>query len=332
MLAYILKRIVAAIGLLFAVSIVSFLILQVPEGDYASYAKAMAISQGGMNEADAEAYAAQVRERYGLDQPLLVQYTRWIGNIVLHGDMGPSFAYNKQVSELVGERLPRTLAIALICHVLATLIGVALGVIAASNQHRLGDTVASTLAFIGMTIPRFFMELVILYYLAFVVGWPYIGSLYSPEFVFEDMGFAKAWDFLKHVWPVILIATIGGLAYNTRVMRGNLLDILRQPYIEAARAKGLTERKVIVKHAVPNALHPLVMHQGVILPYMLTGELEVAIILSIPTLGPLMYSALTQQDVNVVASILLVLSAVLLIGNLLADLALAFLDPRIRYS
>ncbi|MCJ7874562.1 ABC transporter permease [Marinovum sp. 2_MG-2023] len=332
MATYIIKRIFAAICLLFAVSIVSFMILQVPEGDYASYAKAMAISQGGMNESDAEAYAAQVRARYGLDQPVLVQYVRWIGNIVFAGDLGPSFAYNKPVAELIGERLPRTLAIAIVCHLLATLIGVALGILAAAQHHRLGDTIASTLAFVGMTVPRFFMALVILYYLAFVVGWPYIGSLYSPEYVFADMSWAKIWDFLKHVWPVILIATVGGLAYNTRVMRGNLLDVLRQPYIEAARAKGLKERTVIVKHAVPNALHPLIMHQGVILPYMLTGELEVAIILSIPTLGPLMYSALTQQDVNIVSSTLLILSAVLLIGNLLADLALAVLDPRIRYS
>lgn len=331
MATYILKRVFAAISLLFAVSIVSFLILQIPEGDYASYAKAMAISQGGMSEADAEAYAGQIRERYGLDQPVLVQYVRWVTNI-FQGDLGPSFAYNKPVSELIAERLPRTLIIAGICHFLATMIGVGLGIIAASQQHRLGDTVASTLAFIGMTVPRFFMALVILYYLAFIVGWPYIGSIYSPQFVFAEMSLAKAWDFLLHVWPVILIATIGGLAYNTRVMRGNLLDILRQPYIEAARAKGLRERTVILKHAVPNALHPLVMHQGVILPYMLTGELEVAIILSIPTLGPLMYSALTQQDVNVVSSTLLILSAVLLLGNLLADLALAMLDPRIRYS
>lgn len=332
MATYIAKRIMAALMLLFAVSIVSFLILQIPDGDYASYAKAMAISQGGMSEAEAEAYAGQVRERYGLDQPVLIQYARWIGNIVFAGDLGPSFAYNKPVAELIGERLPRTLAIAIICHLLATLIGVALGILAAAQHHRLGDTIASTLAFIGMTVPRFFMALVILYYLAFVVGWPHIGSLYSPEFVFAEMSWAKAWNFLKHVWPVILIATVGGLAYNTRVMRGNLLDVLRQPYIEAARAKGLKERTVIVKHAVPNALHPLIMHQGVIMPYMLTGELEVAIILSIPTLGPLMYSALTQQDVNIVSSTLLILSAVLLLGNLLADLALAALDPRIRYS
>ncbi|HEY8596679.1 MAG TPA: ABC transporter permease [Devosiaceae bacterium] len=332
MIGYLVKRALSALGLLFTISIVSFMMLQIPDGDYASYAKALAISQGGMSQQDAEAYAQDIRERYGLDKPVLVQYFTWAGNIVTHGDFGPSFSYNKPVSALVGERLPRTLAIALLCHLLATTFGVSLGIIAATQKHRMGDTIASTVAFLGMTIPRFFMALVILYYLAFVVRWPYIGSLYSPQYVFAPFSPGKLWDFLLHVWPAVLIATLGGLAYNARVMRGNLLDVLRQPYVEAARAKGLKESTVILKHAVPNALHPLVMHQGVILPYMISGELEVAIILSIPTIGPLMFNALTQQDINVTSSILLLLSAVLLLGNFLADVALALLDPRIRLS
>lgn len=327
---YFLRRAISAAGLLFVVSIVTFLLIQAQEGDYASYMKAWAISQGGMSEIEAERLANQFRERLGLDQPMMTQYWKWILGIVTSGDFGMSFVYQQPVADVIGVRLWRTLGIAITNHFLATIIGVSLGIYAAVNQHRLGDTAATLLAFLGMTIPRFFMALVILYWLAFVVSSPNIGSLYSSEFVLADWSPAKFVDLLKHIWPVILIATLGGLAYNLRVMRGNLLDVLRQPYVETARAKGLPERTVILKHAVPNALHPLVMYQGVILPYMLAGELEVAIILGIPTIGPLMLDSLNQQDVYVTSSIFLMLSAVLVIGNLLADLMLAALDPRIR--
>ena len=146
------------------------------------------------------------------------------------------------------------------------------------------------------------------------------------------MSFAKLWDTLKHVWPIIFVAAFGGLAYNMRVMRGNLLDILRQPYIEAARAKGVPGHKVVLKHAVPNAIHPLVMYQGVAMPYMLSGELEVAIVLGIPTIGPLMLDSLYRHDVWVTATIFLWLSAVLVVANLLADIALGLIDPRVRQA
>jgi len=329
MAGYLLRRLTSAVMLIFVVSILSFLLIQAPEGDYASHAKSFAMAQGGMSEQDAEAVADQIRQRFGLDQPLVWQYLTWVGGM-LQGDFGPSFAYNKPVADLLAERLPRTLAIAAVCHALATLIGVLLGIYAATHQHRLGDTAATVLAFAGMTVPRFFMALLILYWLAFVVGSGAIGSLYSAEYVMAPWSWGKFVDLLQHVWPVIAIAAIGGLAYNLRVMRGNLLDVLRQPYVETARAKGLSETKVIFKHAVPNALHPLVMYQGVIMPYMLAGELEVAIILGIPTIGPMMYHSLTQQDLFLTATILLVLSLVLVIGNFLADIALALLDPRIR--
>lgn len=330
MIAFLAKRLVSALILLFVVSIISFVLIQAPEGDYVSYFKANAIAQGGMSEADAENLAQQMRERLGLHQSAPLQYLTWIGNIVTRGDFGTSFVYNKPVSELIDERLWRTLGIAVTCHLLATFFGVGLGIFAAMHQHRLGDTVSTFFAFLGMTIPRFFMALIIVYWLAFVVRSPYIGSLYSPEYVFAPWSLAKLQDLILHIWPIILIAAVGGLAYNLRVMRGNLLDVLRQPYIEAARAKGLPERTVVLKHAVPNAIHPLVMYQGTIMPYMLSGELEVAIVLSVPTIGPLMLDSLTRQDVYVTATIFLILSTILVLGNLLADLALALIDPRVR--
>lgn len=328
--AFLVKRIVSALVLVAVVSLVSFLLIKAPPGDYASTVKATAISRGGMSEADAEALARAARVRLGLDRPVLVQYGRWIGGILLHGDFGPSFQESAGAGEVIGRRLWYTLGIALCCHVLATVVGVGLGIFAAVQQHRIGDTAATVFAFLGMTIPRFFLALVILYVLAFVVRSPAIGALFSAEYVLAPWSFARLLDLAHHVWPVIFIAAFGGLAYNLRVMRSNLLDVLRQPFIEAARAKGLPERTVIFRHAVPNAIHPLVMYQGVILPYMLSGELEAAIILSIPTVGPLMYSSLISHDTYVTATIFLILSVLLVVGNLLADIALGVIDPRVR--
>ena len=328
--AFLVKRIVSALVLVAVVSLVSFLLIKAPPGDYASTVKATAISRGGMSEADAEALARAARVRLGLDRPVLVQYGRWIGGILLHRDFGPSFQESAGAGEVIGRRLWYTLGIALCCHVLATVVGVGLGIFAAVQQHRIGDTAATVFAFLGMTIPRFFLALVILYVLAFVVRSPAIGALFSAEYVLAPWSFARLLDLAHHVWPVIFIAAFGGLAYNLRVMRSNLLDVLRQPFIEAARAKGLPERTVIFKHALPNAIHPLVMYQGVILPYMLSGELEAAIILSIPTVGPLMYSSLISHDTYVTATIFLILSVLLVVGNLLADIALGVIDPRVR--
>jgi peptide/nickel transport system permease protein len=329
---FLFRRLISAIGLILVVSIVSFVLIQAPPGDYGDALKSTAMSRGGMSEADAEKMAQDARIRLGLDKPLPLQYLSWIGGIVTRGDFGPSFLQNKPAMTVIGERIWWTLGIAITCHILATFFGIGLGIYAAVNQHRWGDTAATVFAFLGMTIPRFFMALVILYVLAFVVQSPYIGSLFSANYVLAPWSFGRFIDLLKHIWPVIFIAAFGGLAYNLRVMRGNLLDVLRQPFIEAARAKGLPERKVIFKHAVPNAIHPLVMYQGVIMPYMISGELEAAIILSIPTIGPLMLRSLISDDIYVTASIFMMLSVILIVGNFLADMLLALIDPRIRHG
>lgn len=328
--AYFTRRAVSALSFMFIVSIISFTLIQLPEGDYATNFKAQAITLGGMSNDEAELMAQELRTQLGLDKSYPVQYWNWITGIITEGDFGLSFVHQKPVAELINERIWRTLGIAITCHLLATLLGVSLGIYAALNQHRLGDTAATVFSFLGMTIPRFFMALLILYILAFVVQSPNIGSLNSSGYILEPMSLAKFWDMLLHIWPIILVASIGGLAYNLRVMRGNLLDVLRQPFIETALAKGLPRSVVMVKHAVPNALHPLIMYQGIIMPYMLAGELEIAIILAVPTIGPLLMDSLVQQDIYVTATILLMLSFVLVIGNLLADIILSLVDPRIR--
>jgi peptide/nickel transport system permease protein len=331
MIAFLTRRIAAMLAVLVFVSIVVFALIQAPANDLADVAVSEAISLGNLSSAAAAEMEARIRTEYGLDRPIWQQYLTWVSGVV-QGDFGQSLKHNKPVAELIGERLPRTLVIALVAHFCATVIGVSLGIYAATHQNRIGDQAATLLSFLGMTIPRFFLALIIVYFLVFVWGAGYVGGFNSPEYVFEPWSLAKLWDTLGNIWPVLVISIFGGLAYNLRVMRGNLIDVLRLQYIETARAKGLSERRVVMKHAVPNALHPLIAYQGVAFPYMLAGEIEVAIVLAIPTIGPLLVESLLNQDIYVTATILLMLSAVLLIGNLLADITLALVDPRVRLS
>jgi peptide/nickel transport system permease protein len=318
-------------------SVITFAIINAPPGDYGDYIRTNMITQGNATLAAADAAAERYREEHGLNDPLVVQYFRWIGGIVTRGDFGHSFLYNRPVADVVGERLPRTILLALTCHLLASVLGISFGILAATRQYSWIDTVLSFVAFLGMTIPRFLLALIILYVLAFKLDVQEIGSFFSSRYGgqpwwpgFLDFNWAKLWNMIQHVWPVIAIATLGGLAYNMRVMRANLLDTLNAQYIETARAKGLPESAVIMRHAVPNALHPLVAYQGVVLPYMLTGEIEVAIVFSLATIGPAIVGSMGIGDVYVTATLLLVLGATLIVGNIIADLLLVALDPRIR--
>ena len=330
MLQFIVRRILSAIPTLFILSILAFLIIQAPPGDYGDVIKNNAISRAGASVADAERAAQLYREQQGLDKPIFIQYVNWIKGIVTSGDFGQSFYYNRPVSAVVADRLPATLALALVSHLLATLIGVSMGIMAATRQYSWVDTVFSFIAFLGMTIPRFLLAIVILYLLVFKLNVTEVSSFYSSRYAGADWSFGKLWNLITHVWPVIAIAAFGGLAYNMRVMRSNLLDVLNAQYVETARAKGLPERKVIMRHAVPNALHPLVMYQGVALPYMLTGEIEVAIVFALATVGPAIVGSMQVGDVYVTASFMLLLAAVLIIGNIIADILLAAIDPRVR--
>ncbi len=337
MLRFLSTRILQAVPVLFIMSVITFTIINAPPGDYADYIRGNMIAQGGASIEAADRAAEAYRAQHGLNDPLPVQYLRWIGGIVRRGDFGHSYFYNKPVADVVAERLPATIMLALTCHLFASLFGITFGVLAATKQYSWVDTVLSSVAFLGMTIPRFLAALIVLYILAFHLDVQELGSFYSSRYGGQPYwldGYVFNWgklvNLIQHIWPVVVIATLGGLAYNMRVMRGNLLDTLNAQYVEAARAKGLSEGAVILKHAVPNALHPLVAYQGVILPYMLTGEIEVAIVFSLATVGPAIVGSMGIGDVYVTATLLLVLGATLIIGNIIADMLLALLDPRIR--
>lgn len=332
MLRFIFMRVLSALPILLLLSVVTFVIIQAPPGDYGDYIQSQLMNQAGAPAEQAKAQADAYREANGLNDPLVVQYFRWITGVVTRFDFGHSLYYNRPVSDVIDSRLPATIAIALTAHIIATLLGATLGIVAATRQYSWIDSVLGIVSFLGMTIPRFLLALIIIYLLVFQLNVSEVGMFYSAKWGGQPMSWGKFQNLLFHIWPVIAIAVFGGLAYQMRVMRGNLLDVLNAQYVETARAKGLSERSVILKHAVPNALHPLVAYQGVALPYMLTGEIEVAIIFGIATVGPAIVQSMQVGDVFVTASFMLVLAATLIIGNIIADLLLYALDPRTRLA
>ncbi len=330
-LIFIIKRLAVSIPLLIGISMVSFAIIQAVPGDFVDTWISNTSAQTGKSYDELLPLAQAMRERLGLDQPIAIQYLNWLKNIVFAGDFGMSFEQNRPVTEVIGTRLPRTLILAVMTLVVGQVIGVMLGIYAATNQFKLGDTFATLIAFMGIVIPKFVISLVILYFLAIVWHSPYIGAINSPKYILQDhWTLAKFWDFLKHVWPVLLVSIWAGQAYTTRMMRGNLLDVMNMQYIETARAKGLSRGKILFKHAVPNALHPVIMNLGTRFDYMIKGELEIAIVLGIPTVGPLILSSVGNRDMYVVAAIFMIVAVLLVLGNLFADLMLALLDPRVR--
>jgi len=332
MLNYILRRLLIAILLLIGVGVVSFVVIQLPPGDFASNYKQYLINQAGMTAEEAEKAAQIVRERYDLDKPVMVQFFLWIKGMITEGKFGYSFSYRKDVGELIVERMPKTLALALMAHGISTILGIGLGLFVAPRKYGFWDNLGSVMAFVFTSVPRFTIALVILYVLVFTFDQPVIMSFFSPKYVSAPWSWARVADMFRHIWPVLVIAGLGGVARNMRVMRGNMLDVLGAQYITTARSKGLRESVVMVKHAMPNALHPIVAYQGTVLPYMMQGELQAAIVLNLPTMGPLFYSSLVNQDIYISGGFLLMYGVLIVLGNLLADLFLAVLDPRIRYT
>jgi peptide/nickel transport system permease protein len=331
MLSYILRRLLIAFFMLIGIGVVSFLVIKLPPGDFAGRYKQYLLDRGAP-EAEAERSAQNVREQYDLDKPVSFQFFLWVKGMVTEGKFGYSFAYRRDVGELIADRLPKTLLLAVLCHLISTVIGVGLGIFVAPRKYGFWDNLWAVLAFIFTSVPRFSMAIIILYIWVIDLGQPSLFSFFSPQYVVAPWTWDRVVDMFKHIWPVLLIAGLGGVARNLRVMRGNLLDVLGAQYVQTARSKGLRERTVIVKHAVPNALHTIIAYQGTVLPYMMQGELEVAIVLGLPTMGPLFYESLVNQDIYISGSLLLMYGALILAGNLLADIFLAILDPRIRYS
>ncbi|MEO6014768.1 MAG: ABC transporter permease [Devosia sp.] len=330
MLRFIVVRLLSAIPILLALSVATFAIIQAPPGDYGDYIATMLVNRSNASLEMALAQAEAYRVAHGLNDPLPIQYFNWLWGIITRFDFGDSMYFNKPVAEVIWQRLPPTILLALTCHLLASAIGIGLGILAATRQYSWIDTLLGAISFLGMTVPRFLLALIIIYILAFKMNVTDIGSFFSTKYGGAPWSWDKFVDLVKHIWPVVFIATFGGLAYNMRVMRANLLDVLNAQYVETARAKGVRKMSVVLRHAVPNALHPLVAYQGVILPYMVSGEIEVAVVFGLATVGPAIVGSMGIGDVYVTATFMLFLAATLIVGNIISDILLALLDPRIR--
>lgn len=328
MYGFILRRTLWAIPTLIVVSFISFVIIQLPPGDYVT-AYVAELRHSGEYITDVE--EAQIRASLGLSDPILVQYWRWISDIVFRGDFGQSFHWNAPVSDLIWDRLVLTLLLSTLSLVFTWIIAIPIGVYSATRQYSVLDYVFTVFGFLGKGIPDFLLALVLMW-ISFVWLNFDVGGLMAPQFEGEPMSWAKALDILEHVWiPIVVLAT-GGAAGLIRVMRANMLDELGKPYVETAYAQGLSERQVVWGYPVRVALNPFISTVGWALPALFSGDVITAVVLNIPTTGPLLLTALKMQDMYLAGSFILILSVFTIIGTLISDILLAWSDPRIRYA
>jgi peptide/nickel transport system permease protein len=328
MLRYVLKRLVYMIPTLFGMSLIAFLIIQLPPGDYLT-SMISRMTENGENVDPAT--ILRIREIYGFDDPMWLQYWKWISGILFRGDFGYSFEWNRPVADLIWERMGSTLAISVASLMFVWAVSLPIGIYSAVRRHSLGDHVFTFLGFIGLAIPNFILGLTLMYLTYKYLGQS-VGGLYSQEFVDAPWSMAKVLDLLAHLWiPVIVIGT-SGTAALIRVLRANLTDELNKPYVITAKAKGLPERKVVLKYPVRIALNPFVSAIGWVLPELISGVTITAIVLNLPTAGPLLLRALISQDMYLAGSFILLMGILTLIGMLISDVLLALLDPRIRFT
>ena len=310
--------------LLLVLSVCAFAIIQLPPGDY--YIAELQMRGTDVSEAEIE----NLRHQYGLDKPLYVQYFLWMGKMV-RGNMGWSFAHHRPVSELLWERLPMTALISLLSLVFVYLVAVPIGIYSATHQYSFADYSFTVVGFVGLATPNFLLALVLMIVFFQLFGLK-IGGLFSIAYVNAPWSFAKVLDLLRHLpVPIIVIGT-AGTAGLIRVLRGSLLDELRKQYVITARAKGMGERPLLFKYPVRVAVNPLVSTVGWLLPEIVSGETIVAIVLGLPTIGPLVFFSLLQQDMFLAGSTIMLLSFLTVIGTLISDLMLVLVDPRIRFE
>ena len=327
MLDYIARRGLFTLMLLVLISVVSFVIIQLPPGDYLS-TYIMALQEQG--EDVSEAQIETLRAHYGLGLPIYVQYFKWIWG-VLRGNFGVSFEWNAPVASLIGERLALTLTIAMATLVFTYVVAIPIGIYSATHQYSAGDYTFTTVGFIGLATPNFLLALIMMFLFFKYLGLS-VGGLFSPEYLGEPWSAGKVFDLIRHLPIPIIVVGTAGTAGIIRIMRGSLLDELGRQYVITARAKGLKEGALLFKYPVRVAVNPIVSTVGWALPSTISGATITAIVLSLPTAGPLLLRSLRSQDMYLAASILMILSAMTILGTFVSDLLLAWVDPRIRFE
>jgi len=327
MLSYIIRRFIYMIFLLLTVSVVSFIIIQLPPGDWLTTYIAQLQASGTQVD---QAIIDSLKQQYGLDLPLSQQYFKWIWNMI-HGNFGFSFTLNKPVSTLLAERLPLTIMISLFTAIFIYTVAIPIGIYSAIHQYSLADYSLTVVGYIGLAIPNFLLALILMlmFYQYFGVN---IGGLFSPQYLDAPWSIAKFIDMLKHLPAPIIVAGTAGTAGLIRVMRGCLLDELQKQYVITARAKGLTERTLLFKYPVRVAVNPIISTIGWILPSLVSGQTITEIVLSLPTVGPLLVQSLMRQDMYLAGDIVMILGFLTVIGTFISDLLLVWIDPRIRYE
>lgn len=325
MISYMVRRLAYMIPTVFLISIAAFVIISLPPGDYLTTLITQMKAQGGDID---QARIAALQARYGLNSPLWVQYFKWIGG-VFTGDFGESFELNRPVSTVLAQRLPLTVVLSFSTLIFTWIIALPIGLYSAVRQYKVGDYIATTIGFLGLAIPNFLIALVLMY-----IGYRYfgqsVGGLLSPEWTDAPWNMGKVLDLLSHIWVPVVVLGSAGTAGLIRILRANMLDELRKPYVVAARARGVPERSLILKYPLRVALNPFISTVGWVLPGLVSGEVIVAQVLSLPTTGPVLLSSLLSQDMYLAGSIILLTSLLTVIGTLLSDFALAWLDPRVR--
>lgn len=328
MLNYIYRRVLILIPFLILVSLVSFVVIQLPPGNYVdSYIRNLTLQGGTVNAEQKAAIEAQ----YGLDKPLAVQYGIWISNIIFHGNFGNSFQYNRPVADILSERIPRTVAISVVSILLTWMIAVPLGIISALKQYSIWDHLLTFISLFGLAVPGFLMALVLAYVVYVNTGWFVLG-LNSPEFRSAPWSIEKIIDMLKNLWLPLIVLAVTGVAGIVRILRASLLDELRKQYVTTARAKGLSEWQVVLRYPIRIAINPLVSTIGWMLPAVVGGEIVVSKVLNLPTTGPVLLASVQSQDMYLAGAIVMLLSILTVIGTLISDILLAWIDPRIRYE
>ena len=336
MLNFIIRRFLLALITIWALTIISFVVIQLPPGDFVdTYVQQLLEGGGGPgsggNVVMEESLGRALREQYGLDKPMIVRYFKWVWAVV-HGDFGRSLEFQKAVSEIVSERLLMTIILAGTTAMFAWGLSIPIGIYSAVRQHSIEDYTFTFIGFMGLAVPDFLLALWLLWITFAYFPDHTIGGLFSPEYIEAPWSFGRVVDLASHLWIAAFVVGTAGTAALIRVMRANLLDELNKPYVVTARAKGLPEWKLILKYPVRLAMNPLVSTLGYLLPVLMSGSIIVSVVLGLPTEGPLLLRALLAEDLFVSAAIVMMLGTLTVIGTLLSDILLGFLDPRIRMN
>jgi peptide/nickel transport system permease protein len=327
-LQYIVQRILQFIPLVVVISVLTFALIELPPGDYLTM-YILQLQRSGTQVS--EDVIARLTRQYGLDKPVHTRYMLWMWNIIRYGNFGRSFQWDKPVREVIGERLMLTIVVSITTLIFVWGVGIPIGIYAATHQYSILDYVLTFVGFIGVSVPSFLLALVLMYVALAYLDISVTG-LFSPEYIDAPWSWGRVWDMFQRLWVPVIVIGMSGTAGLIRVMRGTLLDELRKPYVTTARAKGLSERKLLAKYPVRIAINPMISTIGWLLPGIVSGSAIVSIVLNLPTTGPVLLRALMYQDMYLAGSFVMMLSVLTITGTLLSDILLAFLDPRIRYG